>query len=174
MFRLPIKFIFVTLELSTVQTGATSFLDKFLLTCFVARVHRMLNKLTIKVFPIIYTCQVFLGGRTHEQIFLFQKLACPENLKTRLLGKEKFTIFLPYARANNIYQRKIDHLSTGALVRCENYPMLRVSLENKNGNSNFSTHDIYVQKKNKYIFFKKGKISNLNFFGNTEFYIGIL
>jgi hypothetical protein len=82
--------------------------------------------------------------------------------------------FLPYARANNIYQRKIDHLSTGALVRCENYPMLRVSLENKNGNSNFSTHDIYVQKKNKYIFFKKGKISNLNFFGNTEFYIGIL
>jgi hypothetical protein len=51
------------------------------------------------------------------------------SIGTRLLGREKCT----YARANLIYQRKIAHLS-GALVRGENYSMLRVA------GTIFSTH----------------------------------
>ena len=31
--------------------------------------------IVIEVF-LVQVCQVFLGGRTHEQIFLVQKLAC--------------------------------------------------------------------------------------------------
>jgi hypothetical protein len=66
--------------------GQQVFLDKFSLTRFVALVHGMLLNIYLESRPpfvcqkprkyFLCTCQVFLGGRTHEQIFLVPKLAC--------------------------------------------------------------------------------------------------
>jgi hypothetical protein len=54
---------------------------------------------TIEVFLVHLSS--FLGGRTHEQIFLLQK-AGMSSFGTMLLGKEKFTIFCLTQEQNKI------------------------------------------------------------------------